>query len=236
MLSSNSLRRGSALLWVFVIIVPVIIVPAAPAQGRNAFEGTWKANIAKSQRHPNHLFQSATLRLEVAENVVTLAYTGVNMSGQEEKGTTTIYPDGKEYPVGEAPGVVQVSKWAGSNILETVARKDGKVIGQSTYEISSDGKTMTAKVKGFDAAGAEFQQVIVFDREPNVAGLRPQTAPIPPPQPTVAMPPEIARVLTDYQAAWSRRDSAALSRLFAEDGFVLPNGSSPVRGRPEVER
>jgi ketosteroid isomerase-like protein len=57
-----------------------------------------------------------------------------------------------------------------------------------------------------------------------------------PPQPTLDLPPELARVLTDYEAAWSSRDAAALARLFAEDGFVLPGGGAPVRGRAAIER
>jgi hypothetical protein len=39
------------------------------------------------------------------------------------------------------------------------------VIGEGRYEVSSDGKTLTSKVKGTDAKGRQFEQVIVFDRE-----------------------------------------------------------------------
>jgi ketosteroid isomerase-like protein len=53
--------------------------------------------------------------------------------------------------------------------------------------------------------------------------------------PSVSLPPDIARVLTDYEAAWSRRDAGALAALFAEDGFVLSNGVPPVRGRAAIE-
>lgn len=55
-------------------------------------------------------------------------------------------------------------------------------------------------------------------------------------EPSVSLPPELARVLTDYEAAWSKKDPAALAGLFAEDGFVLPNGRMPVRGRAEVQK
>jgi ketosteroid isomerase-like protein len=55
-------------------------------------------------------------------------------------------------------------------------------------------------------------------------------------EPSVSLPPELARVLTDYEAAWSKKDAAALAGLFAEDGFVLPNGRTPVRGRAEVQK
>jgi ketosteroid isomerase-like protein len=53
--------------------------------------------------------------------------------------------------------------------------------------------------------------------------------------PSVVLPPELARVLTDYEAAWESRDAAALARLFAEDGFVLQGGKPPIRGRAAIE-
>ena len=56
------------------------------------------------------------------------------------------------------------------------------------------------------------------------------------PEPSVELPPELARVLTDYETAWRGRDAAALASLFAEDGFVLPNGRPPVRRRAAIER
>src|SRR5262245_38901699 len=52
--------------------------------------------------------------------------------------------------------------------------------------------------------------------------------------PTVALPPEIDRVLRDYEHAWRSHDAAGLSALFAEDGFVMSNGRPPVRGRAAI--
>jgi hypothetical protein len=127
--------------------------------------GTWKANLAKSQRDPNHQFQSLTLRFEVSDDTVSLIYSGVNMSGEEESGTTKLHPDGKQYPVAEAPGVVVTTKWVGSRILDMVAKKDEKVVGQGTYEVSSDGKTLTARIKGIDASGGSAEQVVVLERQ-----------------------------------------------------------------------
>jgi ketosteroid isomerase-like protein len=65
-----------------------------------------------------------------------------------------------------------------------------------------------------------------------------QAPPPAPPQPlpSVTLPPELARVLTDYETAWRAKDAAALARLFAEDGFVLGNGAPPVRGRAAIEK
>jgi ketosteroid isomerase-like protein len=54
--------------------------------------------------------------------------------------------------------------------------------------------------------------------------------------PSVTLPRELARVLTDYESAWQRKDARALSALFAEDGFVLASGVPPVRGRTAIEQ
>lgn len=52
--------------------------------------------------------------------------------------------------------------------------------------------------------------------------------------PSVALPPELDRVLRDYESAWGRRDPAALANLFADDGFVLQGGKPAVRGRAAI--
>jgi len=59
----------------------------------------------------------------------------------------------------------------------------------------------------------------------------------PPPEqlPGVALPADLARVLTDYEVAWGNRDAAALAALFAEEGFVLSGGRPPTRGRAAIE-
>jgi ketosteroid isomerase-like protein len=72
----------------------------------------------------------------------------------------------------------------------------------------------------------------------NLAGpseQRPGTAE-PTQQPSVSLPPELARVLTDYERAWSKGDSAGLAQLFAEDGFVLSRENPAVRGRAAIGR
>jgi ketosteroid isomerase-like protein len=61
-----------------------------------------------------------------------------------------------------------------------------------------------------------------------------QPTPTPDVLPSVALPPELDRVLRDYERAWRAHDAAALAVLFAEDGFVMSNGSPPVRGREAI--
>lgn len=60
------------------------------------------------------------------------------------------------------------------------------------------------------------------------------TPAVAPAMPAVTLPPELDRVLRDYERAWQGRDAAGLAALFTEDGFVLSNGKPPVRGRAAI--
>ena len=51
--------------------------------------------------------------------------------------------------------------------------------------------------------------------------------------PSVTLPPDLARVLTDYETEW-RRGGSAVAQLFTEDGFVLSGGRPPIRGRAAI--
>lgn len=51
----------------------------------------------------------------------------------------------------------------------------------------------------------------------------------------VTLPPELDRVLRDYEMAWRARDAAGLAALFTDDGFILRPNRPPVRGRANIE-
>ena len=55
-------------------------------------------------------------------------------------------------------------------------------------------------------------------------------------EPSVTLPPELARVLTDYENNWKAGNAAALANLFAEDGFVLADGRGPAKGRAAIQK
>lgn len=51
----------------------------------------------------------------------------------------------------------------------------------------------------------------------------------------VTLPPELDRVLRDYETAWRARDAAGLAALFTDDGFILRPNRPAVRGRARIE-
>jgi hypothetical protein len=150
-----------------VAAYPLVSSPVAdpPGSSSSPISGTWLANIEKSKRDPNHQFQSATMQFVVAGDTVTLTYGGVNAGGQQESSTIVLQADGKEHPVPGQSGVTVVTRWIGPRLLQTVGKSAGAPVGEQSYEVSTDGKTLTAKVSGIDASGRRFEQVIVFDRK-----------------------------------------------------------------------
>ena len=50
----------------------------------------------------------------------------------------------------------------------------------------------------------------------------------------ITLPPELDRVLRDYESAWRDGDGARLAALFVEDGFAIQNGSPLRRGRRAI--
>ncbi len=93
--------------------------------------------------------------------------------------------------------------------------------------------TMLAALAATQVAAADPPPAAPIPAAPSPATLSP---PIEAQEPSITLPADLTRVLADYESAWRSRDAAALARLFAEDGFVLPNGGPPVRGRAAIEK
>jgi hypothetical protein len=122
----------------------------ARSAGQSPFAGTWKANVSKSRRHPANQFHDATFHFDVVGDIVTITNIVISASGHEERGENTIQVDGNEHGSNN-PGYALVARWLGSHRLETVATKDGQVVGRGTYEVSPDGKTLTISTRNASA-------------------------------------------------------------------------------------
>lgn len=150
------------LLLVLVVTVAVVLdsqlSKEAPVS-ENPFVGSWIANLSKSRPHPDFKVQRVTLQIDVAGDTVKMASVVVDPTGQEQRAAETFRSDGTETPGTLTPGVTHIARFVGSHVLATIANKDGQLFAMITYEVSTDGKTLTSRSSGM------MEQVIVFDRQ-----------------------------------------------------------------------
>ncbi len=122
----------------------------------NPFTGVWAAEVARSRRHPANMFQRATIEIAVNGDTVTMLDEFADETGRVEKNRNVIEVDGEAHV--SDTGYALIARWVGARRLETVATKDGQMVGGASYEVAPDGSTMT-----FTSANAEY--VVVFDRK-----------------------------------------------------------------------
>ena len=66
--------------------------------------------------------------------------------------------DGTETAATFIAGVTHVANWVGPQVLALIARKGNQNIALITYEVSSDGQTLTARTSGI------VEQMLIFRR------------------------------------------------------------------------
>lgn len=69
-----------------------------------------------------------------------------------------------------------------------------------------------------------------------VAAQTPTSAPGAAPVPSVTLPPDLDRVLRDYEKWWRVGQADSVAALFAADGFALPSGKVPAPGRTAIAK
>ena len=142
----------------------VAMVSAAAAA--DPTDGTWTLNIAKSKFSPGPAPQSHTRTYATTAQGVALSYTVVAADGSKSSGHSNYKYDGKDYPITGSPdfdtlAVTRIDAYT----TTSVQKKNGKSIGTTTRTISKDGKVLTLTSKGTSAAGAAFNNVLVFDKQ-----------------------------------------------------------------------
>ena len=136
------------------------------------FEGTWKANHAKSAWDPKFRPEQACLRFEATESGYLLVAYGVKDGQVCAERPNAIPTDGRRRPLvdlngrpipGVPPGAMMIGSRPDPYTLEGKVEVDGKSLGGGIYQVSEDGKTLTVTTEGMSLKGP-FKVVAVFDR------------------------------------------------------------------------
>ena len=125
---------------------------------KSPFVGSWSADLSQSRLDPKMPLKGADITISVTGNVITLASSVIMPSGKMIRERETVRADGTETAGTDTPGVVHVANWVGSHVLALITRKGNQNIALITYEVSTDGQTLTARTSGL------IEQVVKFKR------------------------------------------------------------------------
>jgi hypothetical protein len=145
-----------------------LTITTVAAFGADRTLGTWKLNVEKSKYTPAPLpVKSLTVTREASVGGVKQTATGERSDGTAVNASYTAKYDGTEVHVdGNAPYDTIAVKRVNANTLTDERKKTGgpyNATGRTV--VSNGGKTMTWTVKGTNADGKEFTQILVFDKQ-----------------------------------------------------------------------
>jgi hypothetical protein len=125
---------------------------------KSPFIGSWSADLSQSRLDPKLPFKGADITIGVTGNTITLASSVIMPSGETIQERETFRADGTETAATLRPGVVHVANWVGSHVLAIISNKGSQNLALITYQVSTDGQTLTARTSGF------IEQVVIFKR------------------------------------------------------------------------
>jgi hypothetical protein len=217
-----------------VVSIPVAFA-AAPlgAQERPDFSGVWRQDPAESQMigggGPPSDDHQLTWLVDHRDPVITVVVNVRDPEGSREyffRCTT----DGREC-VNELPALGEVRRmtavWKGTVLVmaQRASTPHGDFEAQDRLTLADAGERLV------------FERVVTNERGERTVrqvfrklGPHPSQRPPPEPLPSVALPPELERVLRDYERHWHAANADELVALFTDDGFVARRGGW-IRGQ-----
>jgi hypothetical protein len=138
---------------------------SVPLLAQSPFVGTWKLDTAKSKYTKGAPPTNLTLVIEEQGTNLKATATGTASDGSPISAGFIVPIKGGTGTVqaGEFNGVT--SKVISANVRDNTYLKDGKEWRTRHMTVSSDGKTMTSRVKGMNTAGTPIDGTDVFEKQ-----------------------------------------------------------------------
>ena len=130
----------------------------------DVFEGRWEANRDRSDLDPNHRFQQATMNLRRTPDGYELRAEGIGPDGQPCVEGCTLVLDVTAHAEPRSPGTTVLATRSDERTLRVEAKMGERMVGEAKYQVSADGRSLTAETSGTDAQGRAFKTRVVFDR------------------------------------------------------------------------
>ena len=152
------------------------LVAQTPA-GKNPIVGTWRLNLEKSKFESGPPPKGQTRQYSQRyDGLIVATIWSINAQGNPTFTQTVSKYDGKEYgqynmttletfqATGTQTGNTQAFAVVDAYTVDITNKVDGRVATTSRRTVSEDGKTMTHVVKGTNAPGKPYTNVLMFDR------------------------------------------------------------------------
>ena len=145
--------------------------------GENPIVGTWRLNLDKSKFESGPPLKAQTRQYSQRfDGLIVANIWSINAQGTPSFTQTVSKYDGKEYgqynqtrletfqATGTQTGNTQAFAVVDAYTIDITNKVDGRVATTSRRTVSEDGKTMTHVVKGTNAQGKAYTNVLMFDR------------------------------------------------------------------------
>jgi len=160
------MRKNKQLLACAIAILITVLTLNVTSAAADQLSGKWKMNPEKSKYSPGPAPKDLTVVVESDENNYKLDASGTDGEGKPTHVQYSAKFDGKDYPATGIPNADAVSlKRIDASTIETLQKKDGKVVMTITTKVSKDGKTRTSTWHGKNAEGKDVHNVVVFDKQ-----------------------------------------------------------------------
>ena len=148
-------------------VVCAAVLLSMVARAQDVESGTWKLNAAKYSYSPGPAPKSVNLKIETDGKSYKVHSETVNAEGKATTVEFNAMLDGKDYPGTNLPSgaeLVSVER-VDANTVRAKLKKAGKVVMTVTSVTSADGKTRTSTFVGWDAAGKDVKNLVVYDKQ-----------------------------------------------------------------------
>src|SRR5215470_8193919 len=160
------MRKNKGLLTFEITMVITALMLTVTTAAADQLSGTWKMNPEKSKYSPGPAPKDVTVVVESDESNYKLDASGTDGDGKPLHVQYSAKFDGKDHPATGIANADSVSvRRIDANTVETLQKKDGKVVMTITSTTSKDGKTRTSTWRGKNAEGKDVHNVVVFDRQ-----------------------------------------------------------------------
>ena len=159
------MRKNKKLVACAIAMLITALTLTVTTAAADQLSGTWKMNPEKSKYSPGPAPKDLTVVVESDENNYKLDASGTDGDGKPMHVQYSAKFDSKDYPGTGIANVDAVSIKRIADTIETLQKKDGRVVMTITTKVSKDGKTRTSTWHGKNAEGKDVHNVVVFDKQ-----------------------------------------------------------------------